>query len=171
MGFPGGSVVRTSLPYIGRYRRYRRHGFNPWVRKIPWQRKMAIHSSILAWEMPGKEEPGGLRSLESQRAGHDWVTDHACMHIHTHTTLCSLKYLSHPTFIIFSRIYNLLNLFKAFTIPPITSDTDTCIFFSTLRGKLIIFQNPCFSTYEIWITTPTKCHGRNEEDWKGIWRI
>ena len=71
MGFPGGSVVRTSLPYIGRYRRYRRHGFNPWVRKIPWQRKMAIHSSILAWEMPGKEEPGGLRSLESQRAGHD----------------------------------------------------------------------------------------------------
>ena len=37
---------------------------------------MAIHSSILAWETPWTEEPGGLpsiRSIGSQRAGHDRV--------------------------------------------------------------------------------------------------
>ena len=32
---------------------------------------MATHSSILAWRIPGTEEPGGLQSLGSHRAGHD----------------------------------------------------------------------------------------------------
>ena len=32
---------------------------------------MATHSSILAWRIPRTEEPGGLQSVESQRAGHD----------------------------------------------------------------------------------------------------
>ena len=31
---------------------------------------MAAHSSILAWEMPWTEEPGGLQSMGSQRFGH-----------------------------------------------------------------------------------------------------
>ena len=29
------------------------------------------HSNILAWEIPWTEEPGGLLSIESQRARHD----------------------------------------------------------------------------------------------------
>ena len=32
---------------------------------------MATHSSILAWEIPWTEEPGGLPSMGSQRVGHD----------------------------------------------------------------------------------------------------
>ena len=32
---------------------------------------MATHSSSLAWRIPGAEEPGGLQSTGSQRAGHD----------------------------------------------------------------------------------------------------
>ena len=32
---------------------------------------MATHSSILAWKIPGKEEPGGLQSIGSQRVVHD----------------------------------------------------------------------------------------------------
>ena len=32
---------------------------------------MATHSSILAWEIPWMEEPGGLQSSGSQRVGHD----------------------------------------------------------------------------------------------------
>ena len=32
---------------------------------------MAIHSSILAWKIPGAEEPGRLQSMGSQRAEHD----------------------------------------------------------------------------------------------------
>ena len=30
---------------------------------------MAAHSSILAWEIPGSEEPGGLQSIGSQESG------------------------------------------------------------------------------------------------------
>ena len=31
---------------------------------------MATHSSILAWRIPGTEEPGKLQSVGSQRVGH-----------------------------------------------------------------------------------------------------
>ena len=32
---------------------------------------MATHSSVLAWRIPGTEEPGGLPSMGSHRVGHD----------------------------------------------------------------------------------------------------
>ena len=32
---------------------------------------MATHSSILAWIIPGTEEPSGLLSMGSHRVGHD----------------------------------------------------------------------------------------------------
>jgi len=32
---------------------------------------MAAHSSILAWRIPGMEEPGGLPSMGSHGVGHD----------------------------------------------------------------------------------------------------
>ena len=32
---------------------------------------MATHSSVLAWRIPGTEEPGGLPSMGSQRVRHD----------------------------------------------------------------------------------------------------
>ena len=32
----------------------------------PLEKKMAPHSSILAWEIPRTEEPGGLQSMGSQ---------------------------------------------------------------------------------------------------------
>ena len=35
------------------------------------EKGMTTHSSILAWRIPGKEEPGGLQSMGSQRVGHD----------------------------------------------------------------------------------------------------
>ena len=35
---------------------------------------MATYSSILAWEIPWTEEPGGLQSTGSQRVGHDLAT-------------------------------------------------------------------------------------------------
>ena len=36
------------------------------------EKEMATHSSILAWRIPGTEEPGGLPSMESHRVRHDW---------------------------------------------------------------------------------------------------
>ena len=35
---------------------------------------MATHSSVLAWEIPWTEEPGGLQSTGSQRVRHDLAT-------------------------------------------------------------------------------------------------
>ena len=32
----------------------------------PLEKKMATHPSILAWEIPWTEEPGGLQSMGSQ---------------------------------------------------------------------------------------------------------
>ena len=39
------------------------------------EREMATHSSILAWEIPWTEESGRLQSMESQRVGHDLMTE------------------------------------------------------------------------------------------------
>ena len=40
-------------------------------RKDPLEKEMATHSSILAWKIPWKEEPGRLQSTGSQRVGHN----------------------------------------------------------------------------------------------------
>ena len=50
-----------------------------WVQSLGWedplQKKMATHSSILAWERKGKgKEPGELQSMGLQRVGHELVT-------------------------------------------------------------------------------------------------
>ena len=46
-----------------------------WVQSLGWEcpleEEMATYSSILAWEIPWTEEPGGLRSMGPQRVGHD----------------------------------------------------------------------------------------------------
>ena len=34
----------------------------------PLEKKMAIHSRILAWEIPWAEKPGGLQSMGSQKS-------------------------------------------------------------------------------------------------------
>ena len=35
------------------------------------EKEMATYSSILAWRVPWREEPGGLQSMGLQRVGHD----------------------------------------------------------------------------------------------------
>ena len=37
----------------------------------PLEEEMALHSSILAWEIPWAEEPGRRQSMGSQRVRHD----------------------------------------------------------------------------------------------------
>ena len=64
-----------------------------WVQSLgredPLEKKMATHSSILAWRIPWTEEPGGLQSMGSQKVGHDWVT------LLTHSAFFMVQ-LSHP---------------------------------------------------------------------------
>ena len=35
------------------------------------EKEMATHSSVLAWRIPGMEEPGGLQSMGLLRVRHD----------------------------------------------------------------------------------------------------
>ena len=46
-----------------------------WVQSLGWEdpleKKMATHSSILAWKIPWTEEPGRLQPMGSQRVRHD----------------------------------------------------------------------------------------------------
>ena len=46
-----------------------------WVQSLgqedPLEEGIATHSSVLAWRIPWKEEPGGLQSVGLQRVEHD----------------------------------------------------------------------------------------------------
>jgi len=61
MGFQGGSVVKN-LSAVQERR----------VQSLGWEdsleKKMATHSSILAWGIPWTEEPGGLQSMGLQKS-------------------------------------------------------------------------------------------------------
>ena len=56
-------------------RRYRRHGFNPWVRKIPWNRKWQPTPVFLPGKSHGQGSLAGY-SPEQQTVGHDWAHTH-----------------------------------------------------------------------------------------------
>ena len=49
-----------------------------WVRSLGWEapleEEMATHSSILAWEIPWTEGPGGLQSIRLKTVRYDLVT-------------------------------------------------------------------------------------------------
>ena len=50
-----------------------------WVWFLGWEdpleKEIVTHSSILAWKIPWREEPGRLQSLGSQRVRHNWATN------------------------------------------------------------------------------------------------
>ena len=64
--FPGGSAVKNPPANAGDLRDT---GSVPGSGRS-LEKEMATCSSILAWTIPRTEEPGGLQSMGSQRAGH-----------------------------------------------------------------------------------------------------
>ena len=60
-----------------------------WVRSLgqedPLEKEMATHFSILAWEIPWTEEPGGLQSMGSQRQTQLSTVQYSKKQTHTHT--------------------------------------------------------------------------------------
>ena len=52
-------------------------------REDPMEEEMTTHTSILPWEIPWTDEPGGLTSIRSQRVSQDLATEHF-----TFTNLC-----------------------------------------------------------------------------------
>ena len=49
-----------------------------WVQSLdledPLKKEMGTHSSILTWEIPRTDKPGGLQSMVRKRVGHDLAT-------------------------------------------------------------------------------------------------
>ena len=72
--FPDGSVVRIFLPG----KEMQEMHFQSLGREDPLEKEMVTHSSILVWEIPWTEEPGGLQSMGSRRMGNDSGTEHTC---------------------------------------------------------------------------------------------
>ena len=64
----------------------------------PLEKRMATHSSILAWRIPRTEEPGGLQCCVSFWCTAKWIS-HMFTYIHP---LPSWAFLPHPYFIIFN---------------------------------------------------------------------
>ena len=52
------------------------------------EKEMATHSSILAWRIPWREEPGGLQSMggvAKSWTSQTWLNEWALVHTHTHS--------------------------------------------------------------------------------------
>ena len=67
VGFPGGSAVKN-LAVMQELQEMRVRSLS---REDPLEEDMATPSSVLAWRLPGTEEPGGLQSIGLQRVRHD----------------------------------------------------------------------------------------------------
>ena len=81
-------------------RRFKRHGFDPWVGKMPWSRKWQPTPLFL----PGKSH--GQRSLADYSPGrcrvrHDWATEYTHVHIPWGRTVESCRVWAVKFFLIF----------------------------------------------------------------------
>ena len=65
--FPGGSDSKESACNPGSL------VWSP-GQEDPLEKGLATCSSVLAWEIPWTEEPGGLQSMGLQRVGHNLLT-------------------------------------------------------------------------------------------------
>ena len=85
VGFPSGSEGKESACNIQLVQSL--------GREDPLEKKMATHSSILAWKIPWMEETGGLQTIGSQRAGHDSTFNFKVVSVAAdETTLRNLEY-------------------------------------------------------------------------------
>ena len=69
MGFPGGT---SSKEPICQCRRLKRHGLDPWNRRIPWRRAQQPTPVFLPGKITWTEKPGRLQFMGSQRVGYGW---------------------------------------------------------------------------------------------------
>ena len=65
------------------------------------EKEMATHSSVLAWRIPGMEEPGGLPSMGLHRVRHEW------------SNLAAAAYNIGPSTLALDEIYKATRLFKS----------------------------------------------------------
>ena len=69
----GGSNSKEAAYY--QRRRQERHRFHPFVGTIPWRLELQSTPVFLPGKFHGQRTLVGYKSMESQRVGHDWVTN------------------------------------------------------------------------------------------------
>ena len=127
---------------------------------------MATYSSILAWRIPRRtEEPGGLQSMGSQRAGHHWSDS---MHAHTYARLSQNK----PSVRLqlgFADSWIDLDL-KAIRILSIITVLfvdlvflPLCFFLLFISGFLSIMETLLLMTPELYIFQPNCCYSKKKK--------
>ena len=71
-GFPGGTVGKESSCQC---RRHKRHGFDPWIRKIPWRRKWQSTLVFLPIKFQWQRSPVGYSPLGHKESDTtEWLT-------------------------------------------------------------------------------------------------
>ena len=141
-------------------RRHQRCGLIPGSGD-PVEEDTVTHCSILAWEAPWTEGPGGIQSMGSQRVTHSWAT--ACMHvlknktILTHTNPFLLRYWVLRTFWI---VY--CDEFIQFFF----------LFFGRGRSVVPIFLCLRANRKTVYLLREIKIHCRNGQNYaKNAWNI
>ena len=99
---------------------------------------MATHSSVLAWEIPWTEEPGGLQSMGSQRVRHDLATKQQQRHLgsagearsqaalqRSRQTLGTQEPPQSPSWPV-----HLIHLLSGFSLPSVPPQPQSSFFFS-----------------------------------------
>ena len=90
LSFPGGSGIKESACQC---RRRRRHGFDPWVRKVPRRRKWQPTPVFLPGESHGQRSlvgysPCGYKELNM----FEWLSMHSQVFLHCYITIWHLLY-------------------------------------------------------------------------------
>ena len=91
LGFPGGSSGKEPAC---QFRRHKRSGFDPWVRKIPWRGKWQPTPVFLPGESPWTEEAGAVHGITKS-----WTR---LQQPSTQYTICSLYLWSSAFFLVYS---------------------------------------------------------------------
>ena len=81
---------------------FRRYGFDPWVRKIPWRRKRPPTPVFLPGKSNGQRSSVGYSPWGHKGVRHNWASMHTHMHLpfwqvkRMWTHLSSIFIISHP---------------------------------------------------------------------------
>ena len=107
---------------------YERHGFDPWVGKIPWRRAWQPTPVVLPGESHGQRSLGGYSSWSHRELNTTEVTSHACTPLSTQpvsTQFCQFPSVNiSPTGLLVTLPPSTITLIQSFSVfivslPPV----------------------------------------------------
>ena len=137
-----------------------------WVQSLGWEdpleKEMATHSSMLAWEIPWTEEPGGLSTVGSQRVGHDWVTKRQQQ---------KNRPLPHPQQFWFIGLSWGTSWGLLFMCLSHKSPQQAVVIFNVSQMLITCSQDRNFCLHQLNLTEPGVSQGNGHSLWKRKWQL